>query len=116
MRWRSDSPSAALPVAERRRLRVRNNLQRLHPEWELPRLNRAVRSVFEETARYYVDLALLPSLTPKQILDDRLTLRGLEHLQAEIAAGAAWSRHRRTCPTPRRWCERSGRSRSRLRR
>ena len=78
---------AALPVAERRRLRVRNNLQRLHPEWELPRLNRAVRRVFEETARYYVDLALLPSLTPKQILDDRLKLQGLNHLQSEIARG-----------------------------
>ncbi len=77
----------ALPAAERRRLRVRNNLQRVHPEWELPRLNRAVRRVFEEAARYYVDLALLPSLTPKQILDDRLKLRGLEHLQAEIAGG-----------------------------
>ena len=77
----------APPLAERRRLRVRNNLQRLHPEWELPRLNRAVRRVFEETARYYVDLALLPSLSPEQIFHERLELRGLEHLRRELDAG-----------------------------
>lgn len=79
--------SAAPPLAERRRLRVRNNLQRVHPEWELPRLNRAVRRVFEETARYYVDLALLPTLTPQQIFHERLNLLGLEYLQAELDAG-----------------------------
>ena len=79
--------AAALPLAERRRLRVRSNLQRLHPEWDLARLNRAVRRVFEETARYYVDLALLPALTAEQIFDQRLELRGLEHLEAELAAG-----------------------------
>ena len=75
------------PLAERRRLRVRNNLQRLHPEWELRRLNRGVVRVFEETARYYVDMALLPSLTPERIFRERLELRGLEHLQAELEAG-----------------------------
>ena len=75
------------PLAERRRLRVRNNLQRLHPEWELRRLNRGVVRVFEETARYYVDMALLPSLTPERIFQERLELRGLEHLQAELEAG-----------------------------
>ncbi len=75
------------PLAERRRLRVRNNLQRLHPEWELRRLNRGVVRVFEETARYYVDMALLPSLTPERIFRERLELRGLEHLQAELDAG-----------------------------
>lgn len=78
---------AALPLAERRRLRVRNNLQRIRPEWGPARLNDAVRRVFEETARYYVDLALLPSLTPQQIFDERLDLRGLEHLQSELDAG-----------------------------
>ena len=75
------------PLAERRRLRVRNNLQRLHPEWELRRLNRGVVRVFEETARYYVDMALLPSLTSERIFRERLELRGLEHLQAELEAG-----------------------------
>ena len=75
------------PLAERRRLRVRNNLQRLHPEWELRRLNRGVVRVFEETARYYVDMALLPSLTPERIFRERLELRGLEYLQAELDAG-----------------------------
>lgn len=78
---------AAPLLAERRRLRVRNNLQRLHPEWELARLNLAVRRVFEETARYYVDLALLPSLPAEQIFHERLSLRGLEHLQRELDAG-----------------------------
>ena len=78
---------AAPLLAERRRLRVRNNLQRLHPEWELARLNLAVRRVFEETARYYVDMALLPSLRAEQIFHERLSLRGLEHLQRELEAG-----------------------------
>ena len=77
----------APPLAERRRLRVRNNLQRIRPEWELARLNRAVGRVFEETARYYVDMALLPRLTPEQLFHERLALRGLEHLQGELDAG-----------------------------
>lgn len=70
----------ALPLLERRRLRIRNNLQRIHPEWELPQLNRAALAALEETARYYVDLAVLPAISPEDILHNQLDVRGIHHL------------------------------------
>ena len=70
----------ALPLLERRRLRVRNNLQRIHPEWAPPQLNQAVLAALQETARYYVDLAILPAVSAERILDRQLEVHGLHHL------------------------------------
>ena len=70
----------ALPLFERRRLRIRNNLQRIHPEWNLPQLNQAALAALQETARYYVDLAVLPALSPERILRHQLEVHGLHHL------------------------------------
>ena len=70
----------ALPLLERRRLRIRNNLQRIHPEWELPQLNQAALAVLQETARYYVDLAVLPTVSAQRILNHQLDVQGLDHL------------------------------------
>lgn len=72
--------SLALPLLERRRLRIRNNLQRIHPEHSPAQLNRAVAEVIAETARYYVDLAILPSITPQRVLDRHLHVTGLDYL------------------------------------
>ncbi len=71
---------ASLPFLERRRIRIRNNLQRIHPEHSPAQLNRDVSEVIAETARYYVDLAILPSITPQRILDHHLHVSGLDHL------------------------------------
>lgn len=72
--------SLALPLLERRRIRIRNNLQRIHPEHSPAQLNRDAAEVIAETARYYVDLAVLPSITPQQILDRHLQVSGLDYL------------------------------------
>lgn len=72
--------SLALPFIERRRIRIRNNLQRIHPEHTPAQLNRDAAEVIAETARYYVDLAILPSITPQRILDRHLHVSGLDHL------------------------------------
>ena len=72
--------SLALPLLERRRIRIRNNLQRIHPEHSPAQLNRDTSSVIAETARYYVDLAILPSITPRDVLDRHLHVTGLDHL------------------------------------
>lgn len=69
-----------LPLLERRRLRIRNNLQRIHPEWELPQLNRAAVAALVETARYYIDLAVLPTISAERVLNHQLEVRGLDHL------------------------------------
>ena len=78
---------AAIPFMERRRLRVRNNLERIHPDWGPQQLNPAVAAVFAETARYYVDLALLPNRSARQIFDQHLDLHGLQHLTNAHASG-----------------------------
>lgn len=83
-RW---AGALALPVAERRRLRVRANIQRLRPEWAPAQLDAAVRGVFQETACYYVDLALLPRRRPCALLEEQLTVEGLEFLEEARAAG-----------------------------
>ena len=72
--------SLALPLLERRRIRVRNNLQRIHPEHTPTQLNRDTAQVIAETARYYVDLAILPSISPQQVLNRHLHVAGLDHL------------------------------------
>ena len=72
--------SLALPLLERRRIRIRNNLQRIHPEHTPDQLNRDTASVIAETARYYVDLAVLPSISPQRVLDRHLHVEGLDHL------------------------------------
>ncbi|MDE2988778.1 MAG: lysophospholipid acyltransferase family protein [Chloroflexota bacterium] len=72
--------SLALPLLERRRIRIRNNLQRIHPEHTPAQLNRDTAEVIAETARYYVDLALLPSISPRVVLDRHLHVAGLDHL------------------------------------
>ena len=79
--------AAAIPFAERRRLRIRNNLLRLRPDWTAARIRRAVRRVFEETARYYADLALLARLDAAEVLQDRLRVSGLPRLERAIAEG-----------------------------
>ncbi len=76
----------ALPIAERRRQTVRRNIQRLHPDWTPRQLDRATTSVFQETARYYVDAALLPRRTPARVAR-RLTIDGRQHLDAALASG-----------------------------
>ncbi len=70
----------ALPLLERRRLRIRNNLQRIHPEHTPDQLNRDAAEVIAETARYYVDLAILPDISPQQILQHHLHVEGLDYL------------------------------------
>ena len=70
----------ALPLLERRRIRIRNNLQRIHPEHTPAQLNRDATEVIAETARYYVDLAILPSISPQRVLDRHLHVAGLDHL------------------------------------
>ncbi len=70
----------ALPLLERRRIRIRNNLLRIRPDDSAAQLNVATRTVIAETARYYVDLALLPALTPRDVLDDHLDVTGLDYL------------------------------------
>ena len=77
----------ALPLFERRRLRIRNNLQRIHPEWEPAQLNRAALAALQETARYYVDLAILPTISPERILSRQLDVHGLDHLIQAHRAG-----------------------------
>ena len=79
--------SLSQPILERRRLAIRANQQRLHPDWGPQELDRAVRGVFEETAAYYVDAAIMPRRAPSDILANRLTVDGLELLQAAIDAG-----------------------------
>ncbi len=81
------SASLAIPFLERRRLRIRNNLQRIRPDDSVRQLNRATAEVIAETARYYVDLAILPSLTPQQVLDGHLHVAGLDHLLDAHRAG-----------------------------
>lgn len=81
------SASLAIPFLERRRLRIRNNLQRIRPDDSVRQLNQATAEVIAETARYYVDLAILPSLTPQQVLDDHLHVAGLDHLLDAHRAG-----------------------------
>lgn len=77
----------ALPLGERRRLRVRNNLLRVRPDWPAARIRRAVRRVFEETARYYVDLALLARIPAARVLDERLHVAGIPRLELALAEG-----------------------------
>ena len=77
----------ALPLLERRRIRIRNNLQRIHPEHPPAQLDRDTASVIAETARYYVDLALLPSISPQRVLDRHLHVSGLHHLLDAHRAG-----------------------------
>ena len=77
----------ALPLAERRRQTVRGNLQRLRPGWTLPQLDAATRGVFQETACYYVDTALMSQRSPKQIWDHHLQVEGIELLQRALADG-----------------------------
>lgn len=72
--------SLSLPLLERRRIRIRNNLQRIHPEHTPAQLNRDATEVIAETARYYVDLAILPSISPQRVLDRHLHVTGLDHL------------------------------------
>lgn len=74
----------AMPLAERRRQTVRNNLQRLQPSWDPPELDAATRGVFQETAMYYVDTALLPRVRPRRLLDRRLEVENLELLQDAV--------------------------------
>lgn len=70
----------ALPFFERRRLRIRNNLQRIRPDDSARQLNRATSEVIAEIARYYVDLAILPSISPQVVLDRHLHVTGLDYL------------------------------------
>ena len=70
----------SLPLLERRRIRIRNNLQRIHPEHTPTQLNRDASEVIAETARYYVDLAILPSVPPRRVLEDHLHVTGLDYL------------------------------------
>ena len=70
----------ATPLLERRRLRIRNNLQRIHPDATASQINRDAANVLAETARYYVDLALLPTISPQQVLDRHLHVTGLDYL------------------------------------
>ncbi len=72
--------SLAIPLLERQRIRIRNNLQRIHPEHTPAQLNRDAAEVIAETARYYVDLAILPSISPQRVLDRHLHVEGLNHL------------------------------------
>jgi len=72
--------SLALPLFERQRIRIRNNLQRIHPDHSPAQLNRAAAQVIAETARYYVDLAILPSISPRRVLENHLHVSGLDHL------------------------------------
>ena len=77
----------AMPIFEGRRQTVRNNLQRLHPNWEPDVLDVAARRVFEENAMYYVDAALLPHLPPQQVLDDHLAIQDLDLLKTAVGRG-----------------------------
>ncbi len=79
--------SLALPLLERRRMRIRNNLLRIRADDSAAQINRAAAEAIAETARYYVDLALLPSLTPRGVLDDHLHVSGLDHLLDAHRAG-----------------------------
>ena len=79
--------SLALPLLERRRMRIRNNLLRIRADDSAAQINRAAAEAIAETARYYVDLALLPSLTPRDVLDDHLHVSGLDHLLEAHRAG-----------------------------
>ena len=79
--------AAALPLAERRRLRVRNNLLRVRPDWDAARIRRAVRRSFEESARYYVDLARLARTPARRVLDERLRTAGIPRLELALARG-----------------------------
>lgn len=72
--------SLAVPLLERRRIRIRNNIQRIHPEYSPAQLNRNTAEVIAETARYYVDLAILPAIAPQRVLDRHLHVNGLQHL------------------------------------
>ena len=77
----------AMPLLERQRLRIRNNLQRIHPDATPAQLDRDAASVIAETARYYVDLAVLPDISPQRVLDRHLHVSGLHHLLDAHASG-----------------------------
>jgi KDO2-lipid IV(A) lauroyltransferase len=79
--------SLSLPLLERRRIRIRNNLQRIHPEHSPAQLNRDTAEVIAEAARYYVDLAILPFISPKRVLDCHLQVTGLDYLFDAHRAG-----------------------------
>ena len=79
--------SLALPLLERRRIRIRNNLQRIHPGRSPAQLNRDTAEVIAETARYYVDLAILPGISPERVLERHLHVSGLDHLLDAHASG-----------------------------
>ena len=78
---------ASVPFLDRQRQRSRNNLQRVRPDWNVEQLDAAVREVFRETARYYVDAAVFPRRTARQVLDADLEIEGLEHLTTAIENG-----------------------------
>ena len=67
-----------------RRLGIRANQRRLHPEWTSRELNASVRAVFEETAAYYADTALMAHRSPQTILENQLTISGFHYLQQSI--------------------------------
>ena len=71
---------AALPVWERKRIRARANIQRLHPDWDPAQLNAAVQAVFQETAMYYVDAVYMARRSPARWLERHLEFDGLHHL------------------------------------
>ena len=74
----------ALPLLERRRQRARASVQRLQPSWTPKQLDAAVHRQFQETASYYVDIALLRRQPPERILRHWLTIEGLERLHAAL--------------------------------
>lgn len=74
----------ALPLLERRRQSARAGVQRLQPAWTPAQLDTAVQRQFQETASYYVDIALLRRQSPERILRRWLDIEGLERLQAAL--------------------------------
>ena len=79
--------SLAMPVLEGRRQTVRNNQQRLHPGWQPNELDAAAKRVFQENAMYYIDVALLPKLSPQRVLDHHLVIEHLDLLEAAVERG-----------------------------
>ncbi len=65
---------------------VARHQRRIRPHLTPPEVDRAVRNVFASYAHYWAESFRLPG-TPPEVLDERFTRRGFEHIRHAIDAG-----------------------------
>ncbi len=78
---------AAVPISRDQRIIAERNMRRvLGPGASERQVQRAVRSVFESYARYWLDTLRLPSLGPAEVASG-FTIEGSQHLRAATDRG-----------------------------